>query len=449
MTMPTHSATSGESQSAKANVVIAFDVDNTLIDADGTGYERTLSEFLSLEDLGITRPECTQAYEDLRSKGDALERLGLRNPINERGNADALAVLCLIHCANPTLSADLGIKPENRSAFRDVLEQIAAVDRAARQGPPGARLSWELAARRYCSADPRVRQLREEIQRLAAHPILTKWSDAYERIEGKQPVADLLPMMTTLASRGFTPVVISEGRTDVQLEKLDRLGLTHFFAGKILITEAAVNIPGLTELDVALSRLIDAAVGQSTPSQSPELSLLWSYRCLIGAWSSKTPAFFARCLHALCAWPEAPQEALNRLTVADSETWAGKPLRFIMVGDRYDKDVLPLIELLGPEVGLTIRLRQGKYAHLHPEDGLPPDRRPSHTFNDWSSLEAYLTDKLAGERIEPITAPPDLFRGADLNSEQIERGLSSPYEAVQAVAAVAGHSWSTRSQGFS
>ena len=105
-----------------------------------------------------------------------------------------------------------------------------------------------------------------------------------------------------------------------------------------------------------------------------------------------------------------------------------------MVGDRYDQDVEPLIDLLGPGVGLKIRLRCGKYGHLHPEDELPPDRRPDMTFTDWDSLATFLTEDLSRDRINPVTTPPDIVNRSDIRPDYIKRGLDSPYEAVRTVA---------------
>ena len=105
-----------------------------------------------------------------------------------------------------------------------------------------------------------------------------------------------------------------------------------------------------------------------------------------------------------------------------------------MVGDRFDKDVEPLIELLGHGVGMKIRLQAGKYGHLHPEDRLLPDRRPDRTFTDWDSLAAFLADELTIDHIPSITAPPDIVDRAHVRRDYIDKGLDSPYEAIRLVA---------------
>jgi len=79
-------------------------------------------------------------------------------------------------------------------------------------------------------------------------------------------------------------------------------------------------------------------------------------------------------------------------------------------------------------------LRAGKYAALHPEDELPPHRRPSRTFTSWDALSTFLTDELTVEDIRPITAPPPIVPPTELRWDYIDRGLESTMESVRLVA---------------
>ena len=58
-----------------SGVVIAFDLDNTLLDPTGEGYRRTVAETLARMDLGLAPEAAFAAFEGSRSRGDALERL--------------------------------------------------------------------------------------------------------------------------------------------------------------------------------------------------------------------------------------------------------------------------------------------------------------------------------------------------------------------------------------
>lgn len=419
--------------SHRTDLVVGFDVDNTLLDSDMRVYDATVSRFLASFDLGLPAGDAYGVYEAFRAKGNALERLGLQDPIDQRGNPEAVAVFAMAHCsaaARDTLAIGLDEQRDCRAA----LDELATADKAARKGSFDERLQAELRARSFCATDTRVARLVATALRLAKHPRIVEWSNTYRELEAAQPVDDWLPLMQSLASRGMVSVIISEGRCDIQAEKLDRLGLTEFFEGRVLVTEAAGQVPGVRELDEEISRRLEEHVRATSAPIDPELSLLWYYRCLMDGWATKSAPFFARCLHAIEADSERPQDAFQMPTYVQANTWAERPLRFVMVGDKYDKDVEPLVDLLGPEVGLKIRLRMGKYGELHPEQALRPERRPDRTFTDWDSLVHFLSHELTPEMVLPITRPPDILDRSVIRTDYIKQGLDSPFEAVRHVA---------------
>jgi FMN phosphatase YigB (HAD superfamily) len=415
-------------------VIIAFDIDNTLMDRDTRAYDATMSGFVSHLCLGMSPDIAPREYEAFRAQGNALAKAGLRNPVDERGNAEALAVFCLTRCEDIALKSELGIEPSEQGTYVALLSEIGDADRRTREGSFESRLEAECRARTFCATDPRVERFRNEAKRIARHARMAEWAESYRSLEVAQPVDNHLPLMESLSSRGTVPVVVSEGRMAIQIDKLDRLGLTDFFKGRILISEEATNVPGAGELNVAISRLIDQRVRSHGMAKDPELSILWHYRCLIDTWAGKTPWFFGRCLHAIRNSPESPEESFDRPMFVSPGRWRDQPLRFVMVGDRYDKDVKPLMDLLGPDAGMNLQLRMGKYENLHPESELPPDRRPDRTFTDWDSLAKFLTDELRFEDVKPITTPPDIVPRNEVRTDYIERGLDSPYEAVRLVA---------------
>jgi hypothetical protein len=384
--------------------------------------------------LGLESTERVRAYEDLRARGDALERLGLCNPIHERGNADALAALCLTRCQSTSLLRDLGLDSASQAAHRALLTEFAGLHDATKRGSFEARLEATIAARRFCAGDARIHGFCTEVRRVAKHPHVMEWANEYKTIEGQQSVHDCTPLMRTIMSRGGIPIVISQGRRSLQSSKLQRVGLAKLLSGRALITEAAVNIPGADTLDAAVARMVDERIRSTCASDDAELRFLWYYDCLIDSWGCKSPAFFGRCLHAIRQAPDSPEPALSEPQFVSADVWGRQPLHFVMVGDRYDQDVEPLIDLLGPGVALKIRLRCGKYGHLHPEDELPPERRPDMTFTDWDSLATFLTEDLSRDQVNPITTPPDIVNRAHVRPDYIKRGLESPYEAVRTVA---------------
>lgn len=417
------------------DVVIAFDIDNTLTDPDGSGYLRTTANFLASHDLGLNAEDAYDAIEAIRGRGAVLERIGLANPRHERGCADGLAVLCLMHCINPNLQAELGINPADQSTHRETFTKLSELERATREGDFDDRLDAACRVRRFCATSPPIVRFRGEVLRISRYPTIQAWARTYDAIENEEPVSDVRPLLGSLVSRGATPMVITEGREEVQMRKLRRLRVADIFTGRVLITETAAKLPGARELESAIGALIERRIDSAcSPAQEAELQLLWYFHCVVDEWATKSASFYARCLHGVHQNPNDPQSALKKRAIAPADRWARQPLRFVMVGDRYDKDVLPLIELLGPDTGMTVRLRTGKYAALHPEDQLPPHRRPSRTFTSWDALSTFLTDGLTVEDINPITAPPPIVPPTELRWDYIDRGLESAMVSVRLVA---------------
>jgi FMN phosphatase YigB (HAD superfamily) len=418
-------------------VIVAFDIDNTLADPTGEAYGRTVMEFLLGADLRLAGDDPLHTFEQVRSYGSVLERLGLGNPIHERGHPHGLALLCMTHCENPALLRELNIHKDDRAAYGLVLRKLRELDHAARHGQFHRRLEAEITLRRALRDRPEAVRLQSEIERVGGHPIVTRWCAtpwAECEAEHGQKAGGVPELLHELESAGAITVVISEGRRKVQQDKLDGLGLSEHFARRILITEDATDVPGVHRLREAIAGLIGERLDRASPSDEDELALLWHYHCLIDAWSGKTPWFFGRCLHAIRNSPEAPEEGFGTPLYVAPDRWREEPLRFVMVGDRYDKDIRPLIDLLGPEAGFKVRLRAGKYGHLDPEEDLPAEHRPNRTFSDWPSLARFLTDELRAADVPPITAPPDIVPRGEVRRNYLERGLDSSHEAVRLVA---------------
>ncbi len=419
-------------------VVVALDVDNTLCDPTGGAYDATVCAFLALVDLGLDASHCFDAYEAVRAAGGALERMGLTNPMHERGHPHGLAVLCLTQAANPALCRELGIDDDKQADHRTVLAELIQRNRAARTGSPESRFEAARTLLTFLEESEPLRRFRDRARSVADHPTIVDWSRAYEPTAARHPTEDPRPLVASLIERGAIPVAISQGQSAIQQAKLDRLGLTAL-DGRLLTTQAAADLPGVAELDAAITAAL------RSPDPDPSTAVLFLYRCVIDTWETKSPWFYGRCLHAIQNDRDKPQAALSRASFVPSETWKQHPLRFVMIGDRYDKDVAPVLELLGRERCLTGRLRLGKYKGLDPQDELPAAERPHHTFEDWSAMVYFLTESLTAESVSPIATPPAIADPTMLSPDQLERGLDSPFEAIRSIAALLAPSEPSRS----
>lgn len=176
-------------------IIAGFDVDNTLLDPDMRAYTATVTEFLRACDLGLTPEQALAKYESFRSAGNALERIGLRNPIHYRGNPEALAVFCMTTCINVDLRATLGIGADETQAYCELLAGLAEADKATRSGSWEERLRAECHARALTESNPQVTRLRAEARRIACQPRIVEWAETYRALEQGQPVDELLPLM--------------------------------------------------------------------------------------------------------------------------------------------------------------------------------------------------------------------------------------------------------------
>ncbi|MDO8631320.1 MAG: hypothetical protein Q7R41_12585 [Phycisphaerales bacterium] len=415
-------------------VTIAFDIDGTLFDPDGSGYRRTLRDFLAAVDIGLDERSAWDAYESIRVLGRAMERLGLANANHFRGHPEALSAMCFLYANASGVRDECRVSVGVRNVIRESLSRLdkALPDRS--DADWRRRLAAERSVRSLLKCDVGLGIFRNEVLRVAALPRIAEWSSLYAGIERRTPVNDPRPLLDALAARGAYLVVISEGLAEVQQAKLARLGLTGLFAERALITQNAGDIPGLDKLDGTLAPFLDAPDDAFDSLRRAELTALWRFRCIASLWATKSSSFFARCLHALRANPAAPASALRELAVAPRDSWPRDPMRFVMIGDRYDRDVSPLRELVGAQACLTIRLRAGRYADEFTETELPPDRRPSRTFTNWSGLASFLANELCRSEIPSIATMPPMVDSSRFRPDLISAGHDSPHEAVRRIA---------------
>ncbi|MEK6674740.1 MAG: hypothetical protein AABZ47_03695 [Planctomycetota bacterium] len=423
------------SQARLQDVVIAFDLDNTLLDPTGEAYEKTVREFASLVDIGIEAASAFDAYEHLRARSKVFERLGLRNPNHDRGNADILAVLCMTHARNPKLCRELGIDPALARWALTVFDDLHRLEAPTRSLDPHSRLKAEIKLRHHLWSNSSAIAFCAAGKRIAHHTILENWARQYCLIEQNHPPvvgADLLQELETL---GAIPVVITEGRCDTQREKLVRAGILERLSGRILISESGGEIPDSASFQDHMNACLNAVSrGDREVLENDIFCAEWLAYFVLSLWQTKSPAFYGRCLHAIHAEPHRPESSLLKRTVVPASQWSANPLHFVMIGDRYDRDIAPLLQLLGPGVALKFRLQCGKYASLDRDADLEPARRPDKTFVLWDQLSALLTENLQLSDIPQVRYPPGLAPITTVPSDALKPAIDSPFETARCVA---------------
>ncbi len=414
--------------------ILAFDLDNTLLDPGSTLYAELHHSFLS--DLTKEAPieALLEEFERVRSCGDALERLGLANPIHDRGHPQSIAAFALTAPWNMLGRESEATSSTARQAFRGTLDRLRTMHDATTQGTPEQRFDAESHLRDVLRSAREPRDLRDTVRSLAEESSVREHARRYAALEADQEHDDRLPLLRNVADRGITTVVVSQGRVDVQAAKLRRLKLTKFFDGRLLVTEGATRIVGHDTLDHRIDEGLATCAYGAKPDD--ELLSLWRFRCMLDRWNRKSPELYARCLHAIASAPSNCQGALADLRNLPFDAWNQDNVRFVMVGDRLDTDIDPPLVCLGRTQCETIHLRSGKYATLALANGAPGSV-PHRTFARWIQVEEYLLNDLDWSRVSPIRTPPTMLRAADFDDELLRFGLRSTLPIVRSLSELA------------
>lgn len=130
--------------------------------------------------------------------------------------------------------------------------------------------------------------------------------------------------------------------------------------------------------------------------------------------NSKTSSSFFQVLEAIQNSPNHPKSYLRKRRTTTRPAVGKKrlPIKLAIIGDRYDKDIAPLIELFGNNV-IAIRLVFGKYAK---EYSLKYLRRnnlplPSLVTSDLSEAREFLLKQTTWSRIKAVVEPRKVIRG--------------------------------------
>lgn len=167
----------------------------------------------------------------------------------------------------------------------------------------------------------------------------------------REGIADLFAALTEL---GFSIHVVSEGDQQVQSGKLTALGLDGRIESSFISGACAGSEP-------LLKWLWETA--QSSREKRQPFEVIYNE---VLAYSHKSPTFYRKVAHSILA-PDP--EFYGRFGWLEP----GEEVRILVIGDRYDKDLLPAMTAF--ENVATIRLLAGKYR----DQAGDPDLRPPTT----------------------------------------------------------------------
>lgn len=177
------------------------------------------------------------------------------------------------------------------------------------------------------------------------------------------------------AMPGCEVYVVTEGHEETQVQKLKCAGLTDLFPReRVLSTGAAsaaeqlkIDLVKLTQLSKRTLDKIEKASAAASLGQERETHASVDFlRSLLEILNTKgNEKFYSLVIDAIRRRPKSPAQTLQSFLERRPENRAAsKPMQFFMIGDRYDNDCQPLLNMnlsSGDSLGVgTCRLLSGK-----------------------------------------------------------------------------------------
>lgn len=369
-------------------LAVLFDLDATLFDYSSLRIEATAGALdgiarhpreTSMELFELLRPPLTEILvhfgcADLRREWDSPEALALAVAMENEPGREALLALA-------KRTEGFGFAEENMSlAHRRRIRQYAAQLRGLPEAEALLRAIAEARAPWGASLSTRSRGFRKYIE-----------TNARLAPGGRE-------ILAWLRTQEAEVHVVSEGNSAVQTFKFHSLGLADL-AQSCVVTDATCGVLPLLDHFFSLDK-----DGAPLPEGVEEL-----YDQL-APFTVKSSAFFCRLLHGIMSAP-APdlRECMKPFRFLTRAEWSKAPARrAAMIGDRYRKDLEPLLR--ASPIGVhAFRLVTGRYRAEDPLHEILEQSRPSPSgfFPDLESLRLPLAAALR-EPGEPISwpAPP-------------------------------------------
>ena len=367
--MELHPSPVSNSRSAISAVVL-FDLDATLFDYTSLRLRATSvslngivsdPQLISRELLDLLRPPLTDLLSDLA---------GLPNLRREWDSSEVLALACLL----------------SEKSARQTLMGLTHAAGHLRASEDDISLTSRVKRHQYAQ---RLRDTRLGTDFLGAlSRVQERWSGSFpehvclfrEYISAHADLAEgARDFIFRLLELGAKIQVVSEGDTAIQTSKFHLLRLDEL-AETCLVTDATCGV----------SPILDELFASCKDSRSipPEIVELYDQ---LAPYTVKSSAFFSKLLHALKApMGKGLKERIRSAHFCTEQEWEGSPaFNLTMIGDRYRKDLEPLLRIC-PSGAQGYRLLTGRYAAEDLLHDLSADNRPLPTgvFSGFKELGA-------------------------------------------------------------
>ncbi len=380
-----------DSRASLPSAIVLFDLDATLFDyiglrlrATSVALEGVVSdpELTSRELLDLLRQPFTgilgslTGLPDLRREWDSPEVLALGCMLNEPSARRALTGLA-------GAAAKFGI-PEEDVSLKSRVQSFQHAQEL-RESSLGTRFIGALA------------RVREKQSRFFADHLQSFREYVTEHASLAEGARELIARLMDL---GGEVHVVSEGDTAIQTFKFHSLGLKGLVE-TCVVTDATCGVsPILTDL---------FNFYKDSGDLPQEVVQLYDQ---LSPYTIKSQAFFSKLLHALRD-PVGGNllERMQSVHFCTGQEWqTSRAFSVVMIGDRYRKDLEPLLQI-APAGVKAYRLLTGRYSREDPLDELMAERRPlpHGVFGGFHEL-GFLTTALAtpGDPVAwPLPVLPD------------------------------------------
>jgi len=373
-------------RASSRSTVVLFDLDATLFDyvdlrlrATSAALEGIVSspEAVSRELLDLLRPPLTDVlavlgeFPDLRREWDSNEVLALGCLLNEPSSRQGLLDL-----ANATTKLDTS---EEDVSLRSRVERYQYASQL-RGLPMGTRFLRALALVRDRWGQSFPKHVQVFRQYVTDNAILADGARA---------------LISKLMDLNVEIRVVSEGDSAIQMFKFYSLGLEEL-VHTCVVTDVTCGVtPILNEL---------FTLYKDSKSIPEEVERLYDQ---LSPYTVKSPAFFSKLLHAL-ADPSGgglEQRVQSAKFLTKTEWQSSSAFRVVMIGDRYRKDLEPLLRVCSSGAK-AYRLLTGRYYREDPLHEILDERRPvpNGIFPDLQELR-FLSASIAGAASDAANRP--------------------------------------------
>ncbi len=387
--------------------IIFIDLDHTLLD------NLDLRLTAAREALKVLFPEralerALSSYSTIIDHTYAFEALGFPSFSHYWNPIEIYAILVLLTDNNYFLQAHPEIAgSDTQSTWADLVDFDRKVHSASRSSFLSHQDFFEALLNTQENKE-RLQAFVDQVKTILPDPIFQEAQHEYHKNLKWKPLDEAIYFLQRLQDGDFLFYLVTEGLTQVQLEKVALLGLQEFFQNRILVTQAAAEPRAATEILQAAQNIVsDRGRLPANDKSSLEYLTLSYFYGLMRKWADKcNRQFYGRVLQAVQLDPVSPQDRLHEVEVLSREEWLARPaIKLAMIGDRYDKDLLPVLELCGKEKSITIRVRQGKYKSVpHPQQS-DTWRSPTASCDEFSQVETFVFDSKNWEAIAPVPWP--------------------------------------------